>query len=262
VSGGKWGRGCKVLGRWDLKERKQVMASAEAEGCLLVSCAVEVGQSTTTSSTTTSSSMSGSRAEALAHVSSGGSRSAWTLCKINFLCGMRETMRPPMHAKPITDCKVEPQRGEVVLTCSLDKTARMTRIGSGNEIGRWTLPVPLWSCCWHPCDAGLFLCGGVQNKLFLIDTNQPAALKLFPGPRPMPTHSLAVVALPWPALSPASTSGTSSPRATTTTATATTEHKQEPQEQQEAHKKQEGCLVIGGTLGGLVCWTLPPSQDG
>ena len=46
--------------------------------------------------------------------------------------------------------KVEPRRGETVLTCSLDKTARLTSIASSNCVCVWALPVPLWSCCWDP----------------------------------------------------------------------------------------------------------------
>jgi len=46
-----------------------------------------------------------------------------------------------LHVQAITDCKVEPRKGETVLTCSLDKTARLTRIASNNHICTWTLPV-------------------------------------------------------------------------------------------------------------------------
>ena len=42
-------------------------------------------------------------------------------------------------------------------------------------------------------DTTIFFCGGVQNKLFLIDTKQDGAIMTFDGLRPMPTHSLSVV---------------------------------------------------------------------
>jgi hypothetical protein len=40
----------------------------------------------------------------------------------------------PMHTKPIMGCAVEPRERRLVLTCSLDKTARVTNVMSGNLV--------------------------------------------------------------------------------------------------------------------------------
>ena len=54
-------------------------------------------------------------------------------------------------------------------------------VAAGNEIGRWTLSLPLWSCSWDGRDRSIFFCGAIQNKLFLIDTKQQAAVMMFAG---------------------------------------------------------------------------------
>ena len=118
-----------VLGRFGLREGT-ALASAEGEGCVLVSCVSEVAA-----------------AAAAAGGGGGGAQGtqAWTLCKVNYLSCLHQYMRPPLHSKAITDCKVEPREGRTVLTSSLDKTVRLTCIASDNLVCAWTLPVAVWT---------------------------------------------------------------------------------------------------------------------
>ena len=211
-----------TVSEWKLN-KCQVLEAAQQEACLLVSCCLEA----------TADSGAGRHAAALgaqaggASSAAGGAGAGYSLCKINYLTMGRELMRPALHDKPITDCKVEPQRGQVVLTCSMDMTARLTRIESCNPMSRWTLSKPLWSCCWDARDENIFFCGGTQNSLYLIDTRQDGAIRCFEGMRAMPTHSLAVV--------PAS---------------------------QASSDASTGRLVVGGTLAGVVCWSFGPDDQG
>jgi hypothetical protein len=111
-----------VLGRFGLREGT-ALASAEGEGCVLVSCVSEVAGG----------------------VGGGQGTQAWTLCKVNYLSRLHQYMRTPLHSKAITDCKVEPREGRTVLTSSLDKTVRLTCIASDNLVCAWTLPVAVWT---------------------------------------------------------------------------------------------------------------------
>ena len=85
AEGGK-GKRWRVTRQWRVREGK-VVACAEGEGCFLVSCAV-------------------GGCEGGGRGSGAGRGLAWTLCKLNYLSGLRENLTPPLHAKPITDCKV------------------------------------------------------------------------------------------------------------------------------------------------------------
>ena len=211
-----------TVAEWKLN-KCQVLEVAEREACLLVSCCLEA----------TAASGSGRHAPGLGGEGGGsllaaaGAGAGYSLCKINYLTMGRELMRPALHDKPITDCKVERQRGEVVLTCSMDMTARLTRIDSCNPMSRWTLSKPLWSCCWDAHDENIFFCGGTQNSLYLIDTRQDGAIRCIEGMRAMPTHSLAAM--------PAS------------------------QASSDASTRR---LVVGGTLAGVVCWSFGPDDRG
>lgn len=75
----------------------------------------------------------------------------------------------PMHTKPIRDLSFNPHRKDLLLTASLDKTAKMFCMTSNSSILSFNAEVPLWSCCWDGNNSNIFFAGSQNGLTFQYD---------------------------------------------------------------------------------------------
>ena len=93
----------------------------------------------------------------------------------------------PLHSTQIRDIA---SNGLDVITCSLDKTIRITSTASQKSISQFNLSVPLWCCA--AINDNMIAAGGDRGFFTVIDkrTNKSVATKNIPGP---PVNSMALL---------------------------------------------------------------------
>eukprot|EP00041_Stephanoeca_diplocostata_P021793 m.514762 g.514762 ORF g.514762 m.514762 type:complete len:731 (-) comp21914_c0_seq3:70-2262(-) len=100
-----------------------------------------------------------------------------------------------LHRKPIRDVRMCPDGSGVVLTVSLDKTAKLTSIHSNTVACTYTLDVPSWTCCWNHDNPVLFYCGLTNNSICEFDTRNTSTFVRKFNASPQATGPKPLVAL-------------------------------------------------------------------
>lgn len=89
--------------------------------------------------------------------------------KINFL-DYKLSQYVPIHTKLIRDMSLCSQYSdEILLTCSLDKTIKLTNISSNRLIHSYECPHPIWSCCFNQDNPFYFYAGLANGHVLLFD---------------------------------------------------------------------------------------------
>lgn len=74
-----------------------------------------------------------------------------------------------LHRKAIRDMRAHPDGSGILLTVSLDKTAKLTSLHSNAVVCTYTLPAPAWTACWHSDVPHTFFCGLTNNTVCEFD---------------------------------------------------------------------------------------------
>lgn len=89
--------------------------------------------------------------------------------KINFL-DYKLSQYVPIHSKLIRDMSLCSQYSdEILLTCSLDKTIKLTNISSNRPIHSYECPHPIWSCAFNQDNSFYFYAGLANGHVLLFD---------------------------------------------------------------------------------------------
>ncbi|CAF0874459.1 unnamed protein product [Brachionus calyciflorus] len=89
--------------------------------------------------------------------------------KINFL-DYKLSQYVPIHSKLIRDMSLCTQYDdETLLTCSLDKTIKLTNITSNRPIHSYECAHPIWSCCFNLENPFYFYAGLANGQVLLFD---------------------------------------------------------------------------------------------
>lgn len=75
----------------------------------------------------------------------------------------------PLHAKSIRDLSFNPHRKDLLLSVSLDKTAKVFCMSSNSSVMTFNSEVPLWSCCWDGNNSNIFFAGSQNGITFQYD---------------------------------------------------------------------------------------------
>eukprot|EP00039_Didymoeca_costata_P000772 m.47214 g.47214 ORF g.47214 m.47214 type:complete len:837 (-) comp10465_c0_seq1:19-2529(-) len=73
-----------------------------------------------------------------------------------------------IHNKTIRDIQICPDGSSMVLTVSLDKTAKLTNLHTNSVVQSYPLPSASWACCWK--DQFTFHCGLTNHTILEFDT--------------------------------------------------------------------------------------------
>ncbi|XP_013408860.1 E3 ubiquitin-protein ligase RFWD3 [Lingula anatina] len=74
-----------------------------------------------------------------------------------------------IHNKAIRDVSFKPQsRDSLLLSCSVDKTVKMTSLISNTVVQTYTSPAPFWSCVWSQ-DPYYFFAGKQNGSVVMFD---------------------------------------------------------------------------------------------
>jgi len=93
--------------------------------------------------------------------------------KINALGGFRVCGYIALHRKPIRDMAFHLEQSDMLLTVSLDKTAKLVNVQSDISIHTYSCDAPLWSCAWNGDNKNQFFVGTQTGKVMLYDTRKP-----------------------------------------------------------------------------------------
>ncbi|XP_062576886.1 E3 ubiquitin-protein ligase RFWD3-like, partial [Saccostrea cucullata] len=75
-----------------------------------------------------------------------------------------------IHSKAIRDCCFHPFVDDgILLSCGLDKTAKMTSVISNTVVQTYDLPNPVWSCVWNTDDRNFFYAGQANGNVMEFD---------------------------------------------------------------------------------------------
>ncbi|XP_067655672.1 E3 ubiquitin-protein ligase rfwd3.S-like [Haliotis asinina] len=75
-----------------------------------------------------------------------------------------------IHSKAIRDICFHPTFDNgILLSCGLDKTAKMTSVMSNNVVQTYQTPVPVWSCVWNIDDPNYFYTGLMNGSVLEYD---------------------------------------------------------------------------------------------
>ncbi|KAK7865017.1 hypothetical protein R5R35_000041 [Gryllus longicercus] len=102
-----------------------------------------------------------------------------------------------LHTKAIRDLAVRPQSKDLLLSVSLDKTAKLMDLSNNSVVNKFNVNNPLWSCCWDCNNLNRFFVGSQNGNVFQFDSRQPNSplqLLAFPGDLSPVT---SVVSLPY-----------------------------------------------------------------
>lgn len=98
--------------------------------------------------------------------------------KINCL-DFKSTQYVSIHSKPIRDLSFNSRNPDcVLLSCSVDKTIKMSSLISNQVIHSYECPSPVWSCTWNLDDKNYFYAGqqsGIVNVFDVRNLSQPVA---------------------------------------------------------------------------------------
>jgi len=93
--------------------------------------------------------------------------------KINVLDGFRTCGYIALHRKPIRDMAFHLEQNDLLLTVSLDKTAKLVNVQSDVSVHSYACDAPLWSCAWNGDNKSQFFVGTQTGKVLLYDTRKP-----------------------------------------------------------------------------------------
>lgn len=93
--------------------------------------------------------------------------------KINVLDGFRACGYIALHRKPIRDMAFHLEQNDLLLTVSLDKTAKLVNVQSDIAVHSYACDAPLWSCAWNGDNKSQFFVGTQTGKVLLYDTRKP-----------------------------------------------------------------------------------------
>lgn len=93
--------------------------------------------------------------------------------KINALGGFRACGYIALHRKPIRDMAFHLEQNNLLLTVSLDKTAKLVNVQSDVSVHTYSCDAPLWSCAWNEDNKSQFFVGTQTGKVLLYDTHKP-----------------------------------------------------------------------------------------
>ena len=100
----------------------------------------------------------------------------------------------PLHSKPIRDLRFNPAH-QLLLSCSFDKTLRLSNVAHGSIVATWELPQQAWSCTWNSWATEYVHVGLQTGELLTFDIrmNQTVPLFSLQLPSKQPCHSLVSV---------------------------------------------------------------------
>lgn len=93
--------------------------------------------------------------------------------KINALGGFRAVGYIAVHRKPIRDMAFHLEQNDLLLTVSLDKTAKLVNVHSDIVVATYNCDAPLWSCAWNADNKNQLFVGTSGGKVLLYDTRKP-----------------------------------------------------------------------------------------
>ena len=93
--------------------------------------------------------------------------------KVNALGGFRTVGYIAVHRKPIRDMAFHLEQNDLLLTVSLDKTAKLVNVHSDIAVTSYSADAPLWSCAWNADNKYQFFVGTGTGKVLLYDMRKP-----------------------------------------------------------------------------------------
>ena len=69
---------------------------------------------------------------------------------------LKEYQFVPIHTNVIRDLKFSPNKDDLLLSVSTDKTAKLTNIASNSNVTSFVLSAQSWACCWDLDDSNYF----------------------------------------------------------------------------------------------------------
>ena len=85
---------------------------------------------------------------------------------------LKEYQFVPVHSNVIRDVKFCPNKEDILLTVSIDKTAKLTSISSNSNVSNYVLPRQPWACCWDSDDANYFYTALNNGSIEQFDIRQ------------------------------------------------------------------------------------------
>ena len=73
----------------------------------------------------------------------------------------------PIHSKAIRDVAFDPTG--LLMTCSMDKTVKMTSLRANRVVQTYQCTNPVWSCTWNLSDPWYFYAGQMNGRVFVFD---------------------------------------------------------------------------------------------
>ncbi|XP_062503680.1 E3 ubiquitin-protein ligase RFWD3-like isoform X2 [Corticium candelabrum] len=124
------------------------------------------------------------------------SQSGYGILKISIMdTSHREYVE--IHSKLLKDLHFNPCGDRLLLTCSLDKTLKITNLHTNTIVQSYTTPYPVWSCSWSKDDSNSIFCGLQNGQVFGFDIRRTSG----------PVTELDALRNPCPVISCASLSG-------------------------------------------------------
>lgn len=80
-----------------------------------------------------------------------------------------------LHPKAIRDMAVHPEESDILLSVSLDGTAKLLDVSANVIAHTYPGTVPLWSCCWDSGNPNMFLTGSQNGVISQYDRRQTSA---------------------------------------------------------------------------------------
>ena len=85
---------------------------------------------------------------------------------------LKEYQFVPVHSNVIRDVKFCPNKEDLLLTVSTDKTAKLTSISSNSNVTNYVLSGPSWACCWDADDPNYFYAALNNGSIEQFDIRQ------------------------------------------------------------------------------------------
>ena len=85
---------------------------------------------------------------------------------------LKEYQFVPVHNSVIRDLKFCPNKEDLLLSVSTDKTAKLTSIASNSNVANFVLPAQSWACSWDHDDPNYFYTALNNGSIELFDIRQ------------------------------------------------------------------------------------------
>ncbi|XP_067000322.1 E3 ubiquitin-protein ligase rfwd3.L [Anabrus simplex] len=86
---------------------------------------------------------------------------------------MKPTQFLFLHPKPIRDLSFSPHCRDMLLSVSVDNSAKLVSVLSNTVVHSLNTEAPLWSCCWDADNSNQFYVGSQKGVVMLYDVRQP-----------------------------------------------------------------------------------------